>query len=263
MTHNPEPAGSALPDRAADALGAVPPARVREQLALLLPRAQLSATAAELAAKYEGVFSAQTVERYVFESYTALRRTATVSVHLPALARRFAADRLKALGQAEGMLAKDVPEVLFLCVHNAGRSQMAAALLSSHAAGRVHVRSAGSTPGNAINPAVVEVMAELGIDLGQEFPKPLTDDVVAAADVVVSMGCGDACAIYPGKRYLDWTLQDPDGQSVETVRRIRDDLDARVQALLAQLAAPAAAGAPSSASRTSAPGPTLRPRSLL
>ncbi len=229
---------SSPPDHPAEALGAIPPARLHEQPALLMPQAQLTATAAELAAKYEGVFSAQTVERYVFESYTALRSTATADLHLPALARRFAADRLKALGQAEGVLAKDVPEVLFLCVHNAGRSQMAAALLDSHANGRVHVRSAGSTPGNAINPAVVEVMAELGIDLGQEFPKPLTDDVVAAADVVVSMGCDDACAIYPGKRYLDWTLQDPDGQSVDTVRRIRDDLDSRVQALLAQLTAP-------------------------
>lgn len=233
------------PDQAAAALAAIPPARVREQPTLLMPQAQLSATAAELAAKYEGVFSAQTVERYVFESYAALRRTATVSLHLPSLARRFAADRLKALGQAEGLVAKDVPEVLFLCVHNAGRSQMAAALLDHHAAGRVHVRSAGSTPGNTIHPAVVEVMAELGIDLGQEFPKPLTDDVVAAADVVVSMGCGDACAIYPGKRYLDWTLQDPDGQSLETVRRIRDDLDSRVRALLAQLT-PASSGATAS-----------------
>jgi protein-tyrosine-phosphatase len=226
-------------------LGEVPPAR-REQPALLMPQAQLSATAAELAAAYEGVFSAQTVERYVFESYAALRRTATVGLHLPALARRFAADRLRALGQAEGVLAKDVPEVLFLCVHNAGRSQMAAGLLDAHAAGRVHVRSAGSSPGEAVHPAVVQVMAEVGIDLGHEFPKPLTDDVVAAADVVVSMGCGDACAIYPGKRYLDWTLQDPDGESVETVRRIRDDLDRRVQALLAQLTPPSVPGSSAS-----------------
>jgi protein-tyrosine-phosphatase len=116
---------------------------------------------------------------------------------------------------------------------------MAAALLDHHAGGRVHVRSAGSAPVQSIDPTVVEAMAEIGVDLGQEFPKPLTDDVVAAADCVVSMGCGDACAIYPGKRYLDWTLEDPHGQSVETVRRIRDDLDARVQNLLTELTAPA------------------------
>ncbi len=205
---------------------------------LLMPRAQLSATARELATKYEGMLSPQTVERYVFESYTALRRTAKITTHLTALAHKFAADRLRALAQADGHIAKDVPEVLFLCVHNAGRSQMAAALLDHHAHGRVHVRSAGSVPGDQINPTVVEVMAERGIDLGQEFPKPLTDDVVAAADVVVSMGCGDACAIYPGKRYLDWTLTDPDGQSLQVVRRIRDDLDDRVQMLLMELTDP-------------------------
>ena len=205
---------------------------------LLMPRAQLTATARELAAKYEGVFSSQTVERYVFEPYTALRRTATITTHLPVLARRFAADRLHALAQADGHVAKDVPEVLFLCVHNAGRSQMAAALLAHHAAGRVHVRSAGSAPATGINPVAVEAMSEVGIDLAQEFPKPLTDDVVAAADVVVSLGCGDACAIYPGKRYLDWTVNDPDGQDLDTVRTIRQDLDTRVQELLARLTNP-------------------------
>jgi protein-tyrosine-phosphatase len=224
----------------------------RSQPSLLLPQAQLTATARELAAAYAGVFSLQTVERYVFESYAALRRTAVVDLHLTALARRFAADRLRALAQAKGVVAKEVPEVLFLCVHNAGRSQMAAALLAKHADGRVHVRSAGSMPGNAINPAVIEVLAELGVDLGQEFPKPLTDDVVAAADVVVSMGCGDACAIYPGKRYLDWTLEDPHGQSLEVVRRIRDDIDQRVQTLLTALTA-----ADSSGRTTTAQPPTV------
>ena len=128
-----------------------------------------------------------------------------------------------------------VPEVLFVCVHNAGRSQMAAALLDHHAGGRVRVRSAGSAPGDRINPAVVAAMGELGIDLSKEFPKPLTDESVRAADVVVTMGCGDACPIYPGKRYEDWELQDPAGQPVEVVRRIRDDIDARVRRLLAGL----------------------------
>ena len=128
-----------------------------------------------------------------------------------------------------------VPEVLFVCVHNAGRSQMAAALLDHHANGRVRVRSAGSAPGERINPAVVAAMGELGIDLSKEFPKPLTDESVRAADAVITMGCGDACPIYPGKRYEDWELQDPAGQPVEVVRRIRDDIDARVRRLLAEL----------------------------
>lgn len=129
----------------------------------------------------------------------------------------------------------DVPEVLFVCVHNAGRSQMAAALLDHHAHGRVHVRSAGSTPANEINQAVITAMEELGLDLSKEFPKPLTTDVVQAADVVITMGCGDACPIFPGKRYLDWELTDPNGKSVEEVRVIRDEIDVRVRGLLAEL----------------------------
>jgi arsenate reductase len=141
----------------------------------------------------------------------------------------------RALAQAVGAIIKDVPEVLFVCVHNAGRSQMAAALLDHHAKGRVHVRSAGSDPGDKINPAAVAAMDEWGIDLSREFPKPLTDEFVQAADVVITMGCGDACPIYPGKRYEDWELDDPAGQPVEVVRRIRDDIDARVQRLLAEL----------------------------
>ena len=128
-----------------------------------------------------------------------------------------------------------VPVVLFVCVHNAGRSQMAAALLDRRAQGRVEVRSAGSEPADTINPAVVEVMAELGLDLSAEFPKPLTDESVQAADVVVTMGCGDACPLYPGKRYVDWELDDPAGQSVETVRRIRDEIDDRVRVLLDEI----------------------------
>ena len=129
----------------------------------------------------------------------------------------------------------DMPEVLFVCVHNAGRSQMAAALLDHHANGRVQVRSAGSDPADRLNPAVVGAMAEVGIDLSKEFPKPLNDDLVKAADVVITMGCGDACPVYPGKRYEDWQLQDPAGQPVEVVRGIRDDINAHVQQLLAEL----------------------------
>ena len=129
----------------------------------------------------------------------------------------------------------DVPEVLFVCVHNAGRSQMAAALLDHHAQGRVHVRSAGSTPAHQIHPQVVQAMEEVGLDLSREFPKPLTTDAVEAADVVVTMGCGDACPVFPGKRYLDWDLADPSGKSPAEVRGIRDDIDRRVRALLDEL----------------------------
>ena len=129
----------------------------------------------------------------------------------------------------------DVPEVLFVCIHNAGRSQMAAALLDHHAQGRVRVRSGGSAPGDSINPAVAAAMAEIGLDLSKEFPKPVTDEAVRAADVVVTMGCGDVCPIYPGKRYEDWELNDPKGKSVEQVRQIRDEIDQRVQALLVEL----------------------------
>jgi arsenate reductase len=129
----------------------------------------------------------------------------------------------------------ETPEVLFVCEHNAGRSQMAAALLDHHAAGRVRVRSAGSTPADQINPAVIQAMDELGIDLSKEFPKALTDDAVRAADVVITMGCGDACPIYTGKRYMDWELEDPAGKTVEQVRPIRDEIDRRVRELLTEL----------------------------
>ena len=129
------------------------------------------------------------------------------------------------------------PEVLFVCVHNAGRSQMAAGLMKLRSEGRIHVRSAGSDPADEINPAVVEAMRELDVDMSEEFPKPLTDEVVRAADAVITMGCGDACPIYPGKRYEDWVLDDPADQDLEAVRRIRDEIDARVQMLIDELLA--------------------------
>ena len=134
--------------------------------------------------------------------------------------------------EVEGKIVKDVPEVLFVCVHNAGRSQMAAGLLDHHAAGRVHVRSAGSTPADEVDPAVVAAMREVGIDISKEFPKELMTDVVEAADVVVTMGCRDACPVFPGKRYIDWDLPDPSGKSIEEVRPIRDEIDRRVRDLL-------------------------------
>ena len=130
----------------------------------------------------------------------------------------------------------DIPEVLFVCTHNAGRSQMAAALLDHQAAGRVRVTSAGSQPAGQLNPAVVQAMAEIGLDISREFPKPLTTDKVQAADVVITMGCGDACPIYPGKRYEDWDLPDPAGLSIDAVRPIRDAIRDRVEILLDELA---------------------------
>jgi arsenate reductase (thioredoxin) len=184
--------------------------------------------------EFRGVFSRQTIERYVIESLESLP-AARFRDFIPVLVHRFARERLKALGQSEGTIAKDVPEVLFVCVQNSGRSQMAAALLHQRAAGLVHVRSAGSDPAEQINANVVTALAELGVDVSQEFPKPLTDEVVRAADVVITMGCGDACPIYPGKRYEDWEVDDPAEKGLEEVRAIRDEIDRRVSELLATL----------------------------
>jgi arsenate reductase len=187
--------------------------------------------------EFAGAFSHETIARYIAESTDMLTGGSSggISVFVPVLAYRFTRERLKALGQAEGLLAKEQPEVLFVCVHNAGRSQMAAGLVKLRSQGRIHVRSAGSDPGDEINPAVIEAMTELGVDMSEEFPKPLTDEVVRAADVVITMGCGDACPIYPGKKYEDWELDDPAGQEIETVRRIRDELDMRVLTLIGEL----------------------------
>ena len=188
-----------------------------------------------LAAEFAGVFAPETIDRYIVDSLDQLG-SARFSDYLPVLAYRFARERLQALGQADGLLVKEQPEILFVCVHNAGRSQMAAGLVTLRSEGRISVRSAGSAPGETINPLVVEAMAELGIDLAEAFPKPLTDEVVRAADVVITMGCGDACPIYPGKRYEDWVLDDPAAaESLETVRAIRDDVDERVTRLVSEL----------------------------
>lgn len=203
---------------------------------LEFPDTALRDLAVDLAKKYEGVFSGETVGRYVLESYTALLRTSTVKAYLVTLTGRFVKDRLTALAQTMGAAPKDVPEVLFVCVENAGRSQMAMALMAHHAQGRVNVRSAGSMPAAQINALATEVMAELDLDISQEFPKPLTDDVVRAADVVITMGCGDACPVYPGKRYLDWKLADPSTLDIDGVREVRDQIDGLVKALLEELA---------------------------
>lgn len=189
----------------------------------------------DLAYTYEGVFSPETVAGAVQAARIALEPNARIATYLPVLVGRYAKEQLMAAAQAEGRIAKAVPEVLFICVQNAGRSQMAAALAAHLSGGRVHVRSAGSQPSGVVNPLAVQVLAERGITLGEAYPKPLSDSVVRAADVIVTMGCGDACPVYPGKRYEDWVVADPAGRDIETVRDIRDDLQARVSVLLRSL----------------------------
>ncbi len=206
----------------------------------LITRGHLEKGLDHLGDEFAGTFSAETVERYMAESLEALGG-ARLKDFVPLFVHRFARERLRALGQVEGTISKPVPEVLFVCVQNAGRSQMAAALLDHYAEGRVHVRSAGSAPADQINPAVVTAMAELGLDVSKEFPKPMTDEVVQAADAVVTMGCGDACPIYPGKRYEDWEVDDPAETDLDGVRRIRDDISDRVRRLLAEVTAPVGA----------------------
>jgi len=188
----------------------------------------------KLAAEFKGIASRETVDRVLEESFLQLAG-ARIQAFVPLFAERFTRERLKAIAMTEGAILKEVPEVLFVCVHNAGRSQMAAALLDKHAEGRVHVRSAGSTPAGEIHSNVSMAMEEIGLDLSKEFPKPLTDEVVRAADVVITMGCGDACPVYPGKRYLDWELEDPANKPIEQVRSIREEIDRRVRALLEEL----------------------------
>jgi arsenate reductase len=189
----------------------------------------------DLAYTYDGIFSRDSIARAVADARRALEPTATIPDFIPILVSRFAREQLTAAAQADGRLIKPVPELLFVCVQNAGRSQMAAALAQHLSAGKVHVRSAGSKPADKINPLAVQVLAERGITIIKAYPKPLTNDVVHAADVIVTMGCGDACPIYPAKRYLDWDVADPNDQPIDRVRDIRDDLQARITALLRDL----------------------------
>lgn len=187
---------------------------------------------------FTGVFSAETIERFLLTSYDEFAARLTNDTFLPMFAERFARERLSALAKVEGKSDDDRPVVLFLCTHNAGRSQMALGYFRHLAGDRAIAWSGGSEPGNAINPSAVAAMAEIGIDISQEFPKPWTDEVVRAADVVVTMGCGDACPIFPGKRYVDWQLTDPAGLGVDSVRPIRDEIEGRVRGLLAELNVP-------------------------
>ncbi|HSK55853.1 MAG TPA: arsenate reductase ArsC [Jiangellales bacterium] len=195
----------------------------------------LSVAAGRLQTEFDNVFGTETIERFLHTSYDQFAERASIPNFLPLMAERFARQRLRALAKVEGRRSDGLPTVLFLCVHNAGRSQMAMGFFQ-HLAGDAAVAwSGGSEPGTEVNPAAVEAMRERGIDISGEFPKPWTDEVVRAADVVISMGCGDACPIFPGKRYEEWTLDDPAGQGVEAVRPIRDEIERRVRQLLDEM----------------------------
>ena len=191
--------------------------------------------ASRLQDQFDGTFNQETIERFLYSSYNEFATRATVIKWLPLLAEKFARQRLTALARVEGKSDDTRPTVLFLCVHNAGRSQMAMGWFKEMAGDRAVAWSGGSEPSSQVNPAAIEAMAEVGIDITQEYPKPWTDEIVRAADAVITMGCGDACPIFPGKRYEDWVLEDPQGLDVESVRPIRDDIKGRVAELLTSL----------------------------
>ncbi len=195
----------------------------------------LRSAAKTLQSEFDGTFATETIELFLQTSYDQFADRASVTNFLPLMAERFARQRLRALAKVEGKAADGIPVVLFLCVHNAGRSQMALGWFNHLAGDRAVAWSGGSEPGTEVNPSAVAAMAEVGIDITGEFPKPWTDEIVKAADVVVTMGCGDACPLYPGKRYEDWELDDPAGLGVDAVRLVRDEIRTRVEALLAEL----------------------------
>lgn len=195
----------------------------------------LQTAAKRLEREFSDFFGEETIEQFLTTSYDQFASRSTVPHYLPLLAERYARQRLVAHARIEGLATDGRPIVLFLCVHNAGRSQMALGWFTHLAGDEAIGWSGGSEPEYAINPAAVAAMAEVGIDITQEFPKPWTDDIVRAADVVITMGCGDACPIFPGKRYMNWELTDPAGKGVEEVRPIRDDLEQRIRGLLAEL----------------------------
>jgi arsenate reductase (thioredoxin) len=192
-------------------------------------------SALRLQDKFEGIFGPETIERYINDSLDQLLPNSEVVSFVPIFVERFAKDRLRALAKVEGKMISDKPSVMFLCVHNAGRSQMASGWLKHLSGDRVDVFSGGSEPASTVNPAAIEAMAEVGIDIRTEFPKPWTDEIIRAADVVITMGCGDACPVYPGKRYEDWVLDDPEGLGIDAVRPIRDEIRGRVENLMAEM----------------------------
>ncbi|MER7000432.1 arsenate reductase ArsC [Streptomyces sp. NPDC000410] len=202
----------------------------------VLPDNRLAAGVARLAVRHRGRYSVETVQRLIADSYEQLATHAHVRTHLVVLAERFAAERLDALAHVENpAVTGGRPRVLFVCSHNAGRSQMAAALLAHRAGDGVIVSSAGTHPSGAVDPHVVQALTEAGVALDEVYPKPLTDEVVQAVDIVITMGCGDACPVIPGHRYLDWPVPDPDDGPIALVRDIRDAIDTRITELLADL----------------------------
>ncbi len=200
----------------------------------------LRTAATRLAREFDGMYGTETIERFLYTSYDQFATRSTVPNFLPLLGERFARQRLRALARVEGHHRDGKPVVLFLCTHNAGRSQMALGFFTDLAGARAVAWSGGSEPGTEINPSAIAAMAERGIDITDEYPKPWTDEIVRAADVVITMGCGDACPIFPGKRYEDWDVADPACLPLADVRPIRDDLERRVRSLLGQLTIPAA-----------------------
>ncbi|MGY2060423.1 arsenate reductase ArsC [Nocardia gipuzkoensis] len=215
------------------------PDQVRDTLTID-HRLALRAAATRLQREFADLFAVETIESYLYSSFNQFSSRATVLNFLPLLAERFARQRLHALAKVEGKAATGKPAVLFLCTHNAGRSQMALGWFT-HLAGDAAVAwSGGSEPGDEVNPAAVEAMAEVGIDIAREYPKPWTEEILRAADVIVTMGCGDACPVYPGRRYENWDLSDPRGRSLESVRAIRDDIEGHVRHLLAGFGIPSA-----------------------
>jgi protein-tyrosine-phosphatase len=200
----------------------------------------LRSSAMLLQKDFDGMFGAETIERFLLTSYEEFAPRLANQTYLALFAERFARERLRALARVEGRSDDDRPVVLFLCTHNAGRSQIALGYFRDLAGDAAVGWSGGSEPGSEVNPAAVAAMAEVGIDISGEFPKPWTDEIVRAADVVVTMGCGDACPVFPGKRYVDWVLDDPAGLTVDDVRPIRDDIRERVRGLLVELSVPVA-----------------------
>ena len=195
----------------------------------------LKQAASRLLEEFSGFYGAETIERFLASSFDQLADRATVMKFLPLLAERFARQRLQALARAEGLHDDGKPIVLFLCTHNAGRSQMALGFFQALTGDTAVAWSGGSEPGIQINPSAIAAMAERGIDISGEFPKPWTDETVRAADVVITMGCGDACPIFPGKRYENWDVDDPGSQELDTVRRIRDEVERHVRTLIGSL----------------------------
>lgn len=189
----------------------------------------------QLARKYAGKFDESEIRPVVKESYASFA-DAKVRTFIPVFTTRYADDRLRAQAKVRGLITDAPPSVLFVCVHNAGRSQMAAGWLRHLSRGKIEVYSGGSLPGKDLNAAAVEAMREVGIDIASEFPKPFAVEIVQSADVVITMGCGDTCPIFPGKRYEDWALDDPAGLGVEAVRPIRDEIKRRVESLISDLA---------------------------